>query len=87
MAKNVFQDQLLLNAGQSIAECSKGSILQYFLPSLSYNLSLRSLFCLFSSGRFSQVLLYLIIEQYLREVEKVSFAYNINHCLKPLALT
>ena len=43
-----------LNAGQkycrmqvkSIAECSKGSILQYFRPSLSYHLSLRSLFCL-----------------------------------------
>ena len=31
----------------SIAECSKGSILQYFWPSLSYHLSLRSLFCLF----------------------------------------
>ena len=30
-----------------IAECSKGSILQYFQPSLSYHLLLRSLFCLF----------------------------------------
>ena len=28
----------------SIAECSKGSILQYFRPSLSYHLSLRSFF-------------------------------------------
>ena len=44
---------------KSIAECSKGSILQYFRPSLSYHLSLRSLFCLFLSGRFTQVLLYL----------------------------
>ena len=34
----------------SIAECSKGSILQYFLPSLSYRLSLRPLFCLFFIG-------------------------------------
>ena len=25
-----FQDQLSLNAGQNSAECSKGSILQYF---------------------------------------------------------
>ena len=33
------------------------------------------------------VQIYLITEQYLREVEKVSFAYNINHYLKPLALT
>ena len=38
-----------------IAECSKGSILQYFRPSLSYHLSLRSLLCLFLSGRFTQV--------------------------------
>ena len=33
------------------------SILQYFQPSLSYHLSLRSLFCLFLSGRFTQILL------------------------------
>ena len=32
---------------ESIAECSKGSLLQSFLPSLSYHLLLRSLFCLF----------------------------------------
>ena len=38
-----------------IAECSKGSILQYFWPSLSYHLSLRSV-CLFLSGCFTQVL-------------------------------
>ena len=56
--KIVFQDQLSLNAGQnlSIADCSKGSILQYFQPSLSYHLSLRSVFCLFLSGRFTPVL-------------------------------
>ena len=41
---------------KSIAECSKGSILQYIQPSLSYHLSLRSLFCLFLSDRFTQVL-------------------------------
>ena len=46
---------------QSITECSKGSILKYFQPSLSYDLSLRSLFCLFWSGRFTQVLLYLVL--------------------------
>ena len=32
---------------KSIAECSKGSILQSFWPPLSYHLLLRSLFCLF----------------------------------------
>ena len=31
----------------SIAECSKGSILQYFRPSLSYRLSLRSFLSIF----------------------------------------
>ena len=40
---------------KSIAECSKGSILQYFRPSLSYHLSLGSLLCLFLSGRFTQI--------------------------------
>ena len=34
------------------------SILQYFLPSLSYHLSLSPLFCLLLSGRLRQVLLY-----------------------------
>ena len=43
---------------KSIAECSKVSILQHFRPSLSYHLSLRSLFCLFLSGHLRQVLLY-----------------------------
>ena len=43
---------------KSISECSNGSILQYVRPSLSYDLSLRSLFCLYFSGRFTQVLLY-----------------------------
>ena len=43
---------------KSIADCSKGSILQYFRPTLGYHLLLRSLFCLFLSGRFTQVLLY-----------------------------
>ena len=41
---------------KNIAECSKGSILQHFRPSLSYYLSLRSLFCLFLSGGLRQVL-------------------------------
>ena len=43
---------------KSIAECSKGSILRYFRPSLSYHSSLRSLFSLFWSGRLRQRLLY-----------------------------
>ena len=39
-----FQDWLLLIAGQKYCRML---ILQYFRPSLSYHLSLRSLFCLF----------------------------------------
>ena len=48
---------------KSIAECSNGSILQDFRPSLSYHLSLGSLFCLFLSGSFTQVLLYLYADK------------------------
>ena len=47
-----------------IADCSKRSILQYFRPSLSYHLSLRSLFCLFLSGCFTQDLLYIVMRIY-----------------------
>ena len=59
----VLQNAPLMQV-ESIAECSKGSILQYFRPSLSYHLSLRPLFCLFLSGRFTQVLLYIYYSQY-----------------------
>ena len=40
---------------KSIAECSPWGILQYFRPSLSYHLSLRSLFCLLLSGHTGSV--------------------------------
>ena len=52
--KLVFKTNYRLMQVKSIAEWS---ILQYFRPSLSYQLLLRSLFCLFLSGRFTQVLL------------------------------
>ena len=42
--KIVFQDQLLLNAGQKYCRMLQESILQYFRPALSYHLSLRPLF-------------------------------------------
>ena len=38
--------------------------MQYFRPPLSYHLLLRSLVCLFLSGHFRQVLLYIKIEEY-----------------------
>ena len=49
---------------KSIAECFTWSILQYFRPSLSYHLSLRSLFCQFLSGCFTQVLLHVLSDTY-----------------------
>ena len=62
--KLVFKTDYRLMQVKSIAECSKGSILQYFRPSLSYHLPsyhlpLRPLFCLVLSSRLIQVLLYL----------------------------
>ena len=48
--KLVFKTDYRVMQVKIIAECSKG-ILQYFRPSLCYHLSLRSLFCLFLSGR------------------------------------
>ena len=56
--KIVFNTDYRLMQVKSIAEGSKGGIQQYFRRSLSYHLSLRSLFCLFLCGRLRQVLLY-----------------------------
>ena len=63
--KLVFKTNYPLMQVKSIAECSKWSILQYFRPSLSYHLSLRSLLCLFLSGLFAQVLLYMRSKMYM----------------------
>ena len=54
----VFKTDYHLMQVESIAECFRGSILQYFRPSLSYHLSLRSLFYLLLSVPLRQVLLY-----------------------------
>ena len=43
---------------ESIAEYSPWSILQYFRPTLSDNLSWKPIFGLFESGHFTKVLLY-----------------------------
>ena len=59
--KLVFKTHNRLMQVKSVAECSKGSILQYFRPSLSNHLSLRPLVCLFLSGRLRQVLLYFFL--------------------------
>ena len=57
---------------KSIAECSKGIILQYIRPSLCYHLSLRSVFCLFLSGPLRQVLLYSWENFFLKLIDKIS---------------
>ena len=59
--KSVFKTNYRLMQVKSITECSKWSILQYFRPSLRYQLLLRSLFCLFLSGRFTHILLYIFL--------------------------
>ena len=73
--KLVFKTIYSLMQVKSIAECSKGSILQYFRPSLSYHLSLRPFFGLFLSGCFTQVLLYCFI-QFSHYVLRVNKWYN-----------
>ena len=44
---------------KSIAECSNGSILQYFWPALSNNWAWKPILVFFLSGRLRQVLLYI----------------------------
>ena len=73
--KLVFKYNYRLMQVKSIAECSKESILHYFQPSLSYHLSLRSLFCLILIGRFTHVLLYSIMNP-----QKKSMCASKKHC-------
>ena len=53
------------------------SIAEYFRPSLSYHVSLRSLFCLFLSGCFTQVLLHVIFNHIVG-----LFVFNIRSAVK-----
>ena len=71
--KIAFQDQFSLNAGQKYCR-----ILQYFWPSLSYHLSLRSLFCLFLSDRLRQVLLYIMFCASTRGFETYRICANVS---------
>ena len=77
-----FQDQLSRNAGQKycrMLQYSKWSILQYVRPSLSYHVSLRSLFCLSMNDRLRQVLLYLATK---KECCSVAFSLLLSTELK-----
>ena len=66
-------DRLSLNAGQTYCRMLQG---QYFRPSLSDHLSLRSLFCLLLSGRIRQVLLYITV----MEINFIIGNYTFNFC-------
>ena len=57
---------------KSTAECSKGSILHYFQPPLSYHLSLRSLFCLFLSSPFTH---FFLLFDFILNVPSTIFSY------------
>ena len=68
---------------KSIAECSKGSILQYIRPSLSYHVLLNSLFCLFLSGRLRQVLLYAQMSLINDDADKSRGARGLIYSIRP----
>ena len=58
--KWVFKTNYGLMQVKSIAECSKGSILQYFQPALSYHMALIPFYFIFLNGCLRQVSLYLM---------------------------
>ena len=58
-----FQYWLSLNAGQKYCRMLQESNLQYFWSSLSYHFVFKALFCLFLSGRWRQVLLYILFTE------------------------
>ena len=73
---NILMTNVSLMKVKSIAECSTWSILQFFWPALSNNWSWKPIFCLFESGRFTQILLYTV---------KNSTSIHVNvdfHCLE-----
>ena len=61
--KVVFKTNCRLMQVTSNAECTKGRNLENFRLSLSYRLSLRSLFCPFSSACFTLVILFSEVEK------------------------
>ena len=76
---SVFNTNYRLMQVKSITECSTWSILQYFRPSLSYQLLLRSLFCLVLSCRFTHVPWRVILY-----VEIIREVYNVASGLSPI---
>ena len=56
--ENGFQDQLSLNAGQKYCRMLQGEHSAILLTSIKLPFVIKTLFCLFLRGRFTQVLLY-----------------------------
>ena len=71
----ISQDQLSLYAGQKYCRMLQESMLQYIRPTLSYHLSLRSLFCLFLSGRFTILLASKVLQNAPREHSAIHSTY------------
>ena len=82
-----FQDQLLLNAGQKYCRMLKGSILQYFGPSLSYHFVMKifvlSIFewplktCFtVSKSADKRVLIFSVSDNNLKQLGKLPPAYE-----------
>ena len=66
-----FKSEYRLMQVKSIADWSKGRILQYFRPSLSYHLSLRSVFCLVLSDRLIQVLRHVCVRKAMNRISLI----------------
>ena len=58
-----FQDQLLLDAGQKYCRMLQGEHSAILSTFIKLPFVIKSLFCLFSRGRFTQVLLYTVYVQ------------------------
>ena len=84
-----YKTKILMTNGslmkvKSIAECSKGSILQYFLPALRDNWSRKPIFGLFESGSLTQVLLYMIFSILVIHCSSEATEDNMYHVSVPL---
>ena len=75
--KNGFQDRFSLNAGQKYCKMLQMEHFAIQLTSLSYQFSLRPLFCLFMSGRFIQSGVCVLTHPYLIVINRIQF---IKYC-------
>ena len=79
----VFKTNYRLMQIKSIAECSKGGILQYFRPALSYHLSLRSLFYRFLSFTVNKFLFFSEDDDH-RKIVEITEEHILNYAMQGL---